>query len=164
MHVRGQGGENRPQVEQFVLHAPQDHQQQSDPKADRARTISSQETTAEASESVQLINSSVSFNARRVLGDALPAREAGFAGVAAFCINAIERDTRVVESLVVHALYVTRCGVSPPAHTVGLCRDQLLEKSGRRLPESASSRPRRSRYPFSRGDSGSPFLSSYTTG
>ena len=88
-----------------MLYASKDHQQQADLRVLCDHLFARND--GEAREGVQLIDGAVSFDANRVFSDALAACETRLSGIATFCIDAIERDARVVEGLVVHALYVS---------------------------------------------------------
>src|SRR5262249_22131767 len=96
MHVLRLGGENRAEIEQFVLHAPENRSQ---PRHGlRSRNAS------HPGEGVQFIDRAITLDAQGVLGHALPAGQMRLALVAGLGVDAIQRDTRLVEFMVGHGL------------------------------------------------------------
>src|SRR4029077_5382284 len=113
MHIRGLRRQDRTQVEQFMLHAPQDRGQGGESRIFRAGN------RCQAHKCVQFIDGAVGFDTRRVLGDPLASYQAGFAGVASLGVDAIQRDARIVERFFAHLIMGTQKGGglrAPPPH------------------------------------------------
>src|SRR5580698_8516799 len=134
MHVGGQRGENRAEIEQFMLDAAQDREQRGEARV--ACFFAGND--GDSGEGVQFVDGAVGFDARGILGDALTSGETGLAGVASFGVDAVEGDAGVVK-LFGHVLNGRR-------------------KKGREFPRRTDLPSRKDSLPDLTGDSGSPSL------
>jgi hypothetical protein len=94
-----------------MLHAPQDDEKQPDARVARDHLLAGNH--GQADEGVQLVDSSVSFNARRIFLHALASGEAGFSRVAAFCVDAVQGKVRVIERSFRHVIIFAHLSVCP---------------------------------------------------
>jgi uncharacterized membrane protein YfcA len=78
-----------------MLHPPEDIRQLPEPRS--ARGLLDAGHRSQPDEGVQLVHGAVGLDARGIFRYALPARQAGFALITAFCINPIQCDSRVIE-------------------------------------------------------------------
>ncbi len=98
MHVLRPRSQNRAKIEQLMLYAPQNRAQQSDARIGAGLFLTG--NVRETDERVQLIHGAVRLDPQRIFGDTLTAGEAGFAFIAALGVDAIQRDSRIVESFI----------------------------------------------------------------
>ncbi len=140
MNILRLGREYRAEVEQLMLDAPHDAGEQSGARIDAGRFIAG--NLSEPEERVQLVDGAISFDAQRILGDALPAGEPGLSLVAGLGVNAIERKARIIEGFLVHAVMVveaSRCDASSiPFH---LAKGSHLEEHRRGIADRESLSP-----------------------
>ena len=90
MHVLGLGGQDGAKIEQLMLHPAQNGHQRRNGFTGRDR--------GHADESVQFVDGAVALDARRILGDTLPAGQVGLALIAGLGVDAVQRQARLVES------------------------------------------------------------------
>ena len=105
MHIRGQRGQDGSQVEQLVLHAQQHAAQRG--KFQMGRVVRGG-FARQAHKRVQLVHRAVGLDAQGILGHALPARQAGFTGVARARVDAVDGQTRRLELKLEFRLHACR--------------------------------------------------------
>ena len=106
--------QNRAQIEQLMLDAPQNRGEQSHPCVEPTLLLA--RNASQADERIQLVDGPVTLDAERILGDALPAGQAGLARVSPLGVNPIQRQARVVKSFFAHAFIL--CGFPSACRTV----------------------------------------------
>ena len=95
MYVLGKSGENRAEVEEFVLHAQEDGGQQGQSRLLDGELVDGGARGSQ--KTVQFIHRTVRFNARAVFRDALAADESRFAAVALAGVDAIDGESGLVK-------------------------------------------------------------------
>lgn len=104
MDVFGTGGEDGAEIEELMLDAAQDRGEQAHAGIDAAEILAGD--AGQADEGVQFVDGAVGFDAEGVFGDALASGEAGFTGVAALGVDAVQREAGVIEGFFAHAFIV----------------------------------------------------------
>ena len=87
-----------------MLNPAQDIHQLSEPQG--ARGFLSARHRGQPDEGIQLVNGTVGLDSQGILGDALAARQAGFALVATLGVDPVERDPGIVKRAVGHVFMV----------------------------------------------------------
>src|ERR1017187_7158691 len=137
MDVLGDGGENRAEIEEFVLHAQEDGGQQGEARLFNGELVDGGARGSQ--ETVQLVDRAVGCNARVILGNALAAGESGVAAIALAGIDTIDGEAGLVERFFSHGrLCVEKKLVSFIASsrwsTSGRRRNSVLATGIRTLP------------------------------
>jgi hypothetical protein len=99
MNVFWQGRENGAEIEQLVLDAPQNDEEQPDTRVAGDHLFTGDD--GQAQKRIYFVHGAICFDASGILGDTLAPGQAGFAGIAALGVNAVESETRIVKRLVI---------------------------------------------------------------
>src|ERR1035437_5480687 len=94
---RAKGGENRAEIEEFVLHAQQDGGQHGEARLFNGELVDGGARGSQ--ETVQLVDRAVGCNARVILGNALAAGESAIAGAS---VDAVDGEAGLVKGLFSH--------------------------------------------------------------